>query len=136
MNNEFITTENVIRFDGICQELEDPISRIGPSLAMVTSPAGRGKTEAYETELHNIQTGVMAMLADGTTGNLTSTYSGVYEMNTVITSGATGNLSLDQYLTGLGDSPTTAGTTETTAPKSGCNYDFAVDGTVTQNIPS
>ncbi len=26
---------------------------------------GRGKTESYETELHNVQTGVMAMMADG-----------------------------------------------------------------------
>ena len=28
----------------------------------------RGKTESYETELHNIQTAVMAMLAGSTTG--------------------------------------------------------------------
>jgi len=31
---------------------------------------GKGKTEAYETELHNIQTSTMAMLADSTAGVL------------------------------------------------------------------
>jgi len=46
MKNEFIETVNVNKFSKICQELEDPTSMIGPSLAMVTGPAGRGKTEA------------------------------------------------------------------------------------------
>ncbi len=46
MKNEFIETHNVIKFNEICRELEDPASRIGPSLAMVSGPAGRGKTEA------------------------------------------------------------------------------------------
>lgn len=53
MKNEFVTTENVVRFDDICQELEDPISLIGPSLATVTSPAGRGKTEAAKKRATN-----------------------------------------------------------------------------------
>jgi DNA transposition AAA+ family ATPase len=46
MKNEFINTINVNKFQRICQELEDPSSLVGPSLAMVTGPAGRGKSEA------------------------------------------------------------------------------------------
>jgi len=46
MRNEFIETANVNKFNQICQELEDPASLVGPSLAMVTGPAGRGKSEA------------------------------------------------------------------------------------------
>ena len=46
MKPEFINTANTARFFEICNELSDPSSMIGPSLAMVTGPAGRGKTEA------------------------------------------------------------------------------------------
>jgi len=46
MKHEFLETANVTRFQSIWRELEDPASLIGPSLAMVTGPAGRGKTEA------------------------------------------------------------------------------------------
>lgn len=46
MKNEFIETANVNKFNNICAELEDPVSMIGPSLSMVTGPAGRGKSEA------------------------------------------------------------------------------------------
>ena len=46
MKNQFIITENVEHFDSICVELEGAESQIGPSLAMVTGPAGRGKSEA------------------------------------------------------------------------------------------
>ena len=46
MHNEFITTANTRKFNEICEELSDSSSLIGPSLAMVTGPAGRGKTEA------------------------------------------------------------------------------------------
>lgn len=46
MRKCFLDTDNVNRFNDICSELEDPASMIGPSLAMVTGPAGRGKTEA------------------------------------------------------------------------------------------
>lgn len=46
MRNEFIQTQNINKFNDICAELEDPQSTIGPSLAMVTGPAGRGKSEA------------------------------------------------------------------------------------------
>lgn len=46
MKPEFIETANTRKFNEICQELSDPMSMIGPSLAMITGPAGRGKTEA------------------------------------------------------------------------------------------
>ena len=46
MKPEFINTANTTKFFEICNELSDPSSMIGPSLAMVTGPAGRGKTEA------------------------------------------------------------------------------------------
>jgi hypothetical protein len=46
MKHEFIETDNTIKFNKICTELEDPMSMIGPSLAIVTGQAGRGKTEA------------------------------------------------------------------------------------------
>lgn len=46
MRQQFITTENTKKFDEICDELMSPTSFIGPSLAMVIGPAGRGKTEA------------------------------------------------------------------------------------------
>ncbi|MBN1830265.1 MAG: AAA family ATPase [Deltaproteobacteria bacterium] len=46
MKNEFIETANVDKFNAICDELTDQASLIGPSLAMVTGPAGRGKSEA------------------------------------------------------------------------------------------
>lgn len=46
MKNEFINTDNVTSFFHLCEDLEDPSSLIGPSLAMVSGPAGRGKSEA------------------------------------------------------------------------------------------
>lgn len=46
MKNEFIITANVMKFNIICSELTDESSLVGPSLAIVTGSAGRGKTEA------------------------------------------------------------------------------------------
>jgi type IV pilus assembly protein PilA len=103
---------------------------------------GRGKAEARETELHNVQTAVMGMLADSTTGVLLSTGTsqagppaGVIDMSTVTATQGAATLTLSSYMTGLGDSPVSAGTTETTGAKSGCAYTFAADGTVTQVVP-
>jgi len=45
MKECFLNTDNVTRFDELCAEMEDSRSLIGPSMAMVTGPAGRGKTE-------------------------------------------------------------------------------------------
>ena len=85
---------------------------------------GTGKTQSYETELHNIQTATMAMLADSTTGNLTAVTTPTADMSTVQTSDAGETLS--DYLTGLNADNTV---------KSDCTYTFATDGTVAQTTP-
>jgi prepilin-type N-terminal cleavage/methylation domain-containing protein len=87
---------------------------------------GRGKTESYETELHNVQTAVMAMLADSTAGVLDSVVTGTNDMDDVTVDTAATQLS--EYMTGLDP---TDNTTKTT----GVTYDFATDGTVTQHTP-
>lgn len=46
MKPGFIETSNTKKLNDICAELTSPTSLIGPSLAMVTGPAGRGKSEA------------------------------------------------------------------------------------------
>ena len=46
MRNEFIRTDNAVKLEEICGELESRDSLIGPGLAIVTGPAGRGKSEA------------------------------------------------------------------------------------------
>lgn len=46
MKECFLVTDNVNRFDDLCTEMEDRRSLIGPSMAMVTGPAGRGKSES------------------------------------------------------------------------------------------
>jgi prepilin-type N-terminal cleavage/methylation domain-containing protein len=89
---------------------------------------GEGQNESYETELHNVQTAVMAMLVESSTGELDSAtgYSGVTDMATVLsTDQVAGDLNLAMYMTGL----------DGTSVKSGCTYDFTQDGTVTQTTP-
>ncbi len=86
---------------------------------------GKGKTEAYETELHNIQTAVMAMLADSTTGVLTPVTTATADMDTVVTTDTTALL-LSAYMSGLNSDGTV---------KSGCTYTVTADGTVTQTTP-
>ncbi len=82
---------------------------------------GKGKTESYEVELHNIQTAAMAMLADSSAGVLDADYTGIDDMDTVVISSE--NLTLSSYMTGLDANGLV---------KSGCTYDFATDGTVAQ----
>jgi len=98
---------------------------------------GEGKTESYETELHNVQTSVMAMLIDSATGQLDAAVGPTSDMSTVLATtlgGTPGDLQLSDYCTGLGDDPTTPAV-ETTCTKTGCQYTFAIDGTVTQTTP-
>ncbi len=83
---------------------------------------GKGKTEAYEVELHNIQTATMAMLADSASGNMTAV-GPISDMDLAVTADP---LLLSAYMTGLN----TDGTVKT-----GCTYSFGTDGTVTQTIP-
>jgi type IV pilus assembly protein PilA len=85
---------------------------------------GKGKTESYETELHNIQTAVMAMLADSTSGNLTPVTTATGDLSGVHPVSPS-SLSLSDYVTGL----------EGTSVKTGCTYTFEADGTVTQVLP-
>ncbi len=95
---------------------------------------GRGKTEAYATELNNVQTATIAMMADSTAGVLDADYTtAVADMGTIKADG--GDKVLSDYLTGLGDDPATSGTTETTAVTLGATYAFTADGTVTQTVP-
>jgi len=60
---------------------------------------GKGKTESYETELHNIQTATMAMLADSTTGNMTP-IGPISDLDSAVTPD-TVPLVLSDYMTGL-----------------------------------
>ena len=94
---------------------------------------GRGKTESYGTELHNVQTAVMALLADSASGELDAEVGATKDMATVLAD--SGGKKLSAYMVGLGDDPGTPLLTETTCVKTGCTYAFTKDGTVTQTIP-
>jgi prepilin-type N-terminal cleavage/methylation domain-containing protein len=90
---------------------------------------GRGKTESYETELHNVQTGVMAMMADAASGTLNNPMpaNNVTNMSTIHATSANGTiLDLSSYLTGLNN-----GSVKTV----GVSYSFQSDGTVGQTHP-
>jgi len=83
-----------------------------------------GKTESYKAELHNIQTAVMALMADSTAGVLDGDVAATDDMDTVTAD--TGNKKLSDYITGLdADGKVTTG----------CTYAFTTDGTVTQTTP-
>ncbi len=85
---------------------------------------GKGKTESYSSELHNVQVATMAMLADSTTGAL-SAIGPTADMDLVLTTDNT-TLKLSDYLTGLDSSGLV---------KSGATYTFTADGKVTQTTP-
>jgi len=97
---------------------------------------GRGKGQAEETELHNIQTAVMAMLADSTTVLLDATSLAINVDPLLATATAdmddcyttdTPALVLTAYMTGLDPA--------TNEVKTGCTYRFGTDGTVLQTVP-
>ena len=85
---------------------------------------GKGKTESYEVELHNVQTATMAMLVDSTTGNMTAV-GPVSDLDLAVTTDTT-PLLLSAYMTGLNADGTV---------KSSCQYTFTTDGTVSQTTP-
>ena len=91
---------------------------------------GRGKAEAYETELHNVQTSVMAMMADAASGTLTllgDPAGNVTNMASVTATTANGTtLLLSSYMTGLNG---------TNVKQAGVSYGFLSDGTVSQTHP-
>ena len=87
---------------------------------------GEGKTESYETELHNVQTATMALLAESASGELDAVVAATADLGTVLaTKTLAGDLKLSDYMTGL----------DGTSVRSGCTYAFTVDGTVTQTTP-
>jgi prepilin-type N-terminal cleavage/methylation domain-containing protein len=86
---------------------------------------GKGKSEAYSTELHNIQTATMAMLSQSDTRAL-APINNVSLLSTVKTTDDPA-LQLSDYLIPLNLD---------LSSKSGCTYDFAADGSVTQHPPS
>jgi prepilin-type N-terminal cleavage/methylation domain-containing protein len=84
---------------------------------------GRGSTESYAAELHNIQTATMAMIADSLNGELDQAYgTPTADMGTI--QADNGTLALSEYLSGL----------EGTSVESGCNYTFSQDGKVVTQI--
>jgi prepilin-type N-terminal cleavage/methylation domain-containing protein len=88
---------------------------------------GKGKDEAKEVELHNIQTGTMAMMADSTSGNLTAGFSATESWTRNMadikaTKLTDDDLTLSSYLTGLNG----------TVVKGASEYWFEEDGTVHQ----
>ena len=109
-------------------ELLVVVAILGALAAVVVPNVGsfisRGKTESYQTELHNVQTSTMAMLADSTAGVLDGQVAATDDMTLVQVD--TNAHSLDEYLTGLDSSGKVT---------SGCTYAFALDGTVTQTTP-
>ncbi len=86
---------------------------------------GKGKSESYETELHNIKTATMAMIVDSTSGSITGGV-GVptQDMDDITTDG--GASALSEYMTGLNADGIV---------KTGCTYTFTADGAVTQTTP-
>ena len=84
---------------------------------------GQGEEQAAQTELHNIQTAVMALMVGEGAGELDAAYgvpgTGIDDMDLVLANLAP----LSGYITGLDADGTTA---------SGCFYSFTIDGTVTQ----
>jgi len=86
---------------------------------------GKGKQEAWATELHNIQTSTMAMMADSAAGVLDADYAATNDMSTIFAD--SGNKTLSDYITGLDAN---------NLVKTGCTYAFVTDGTVTQTTPT
>jgi prepilin-type N-terminal cleavage/methylation domain-containing protein len=90
----------------------------------------KGKDEAKQTELHNVQTAVTAMLADSITGKIDisvpANVTDVHDFSNVKTTDTAPKFLYD-YLTGLDATHVL----ESWA-KNQCGYTFAEDGTVTQ----
>jgi len=111
-------------------ELLVVVAILGALAAVVVPNVGsfinRGKIESYATELHNVQTSTMAMLADSTTGKLDAFGADIVDMATVTAPGKEGTLKLSDYLTGLDANNSII---------SGCKYTFTDVGKVTQTLP-
>jgi hypothetical protein len=85
-----------------------------------------GLADDYETELHDVQTAVMAMLSEAASGELDAVVVHNANMSTVTaTKTVPGDLVLSDYMAGLNPDGTV---------KSGYLYSFNLDGTVTRSI--
>jgi type II secretory pathway pseudopilin PulG len=93
------------------------------AIPQISHLVNEGKTESYESELHNIQTAVTEMLSDSMTGILRPV-GPTADMSQVQTTD-TPPLVLTNYLTRLGEN----------SIKSGCTYTFTAHGKVTQKYP-
>ena len=82
---------------------------------------GQGQTEAYATELQDMQTAVLAMLYDSSAGQLDSAQSDIEDMDLVTADSGTKVLS--SYLEKLDEDGKVL---------TGCTYSFTANGTVTQ----
>jgi type IV pilus assembly protein PilA len=84
----------------------------------------KGQEESYATELHNVQTAVMAMIADSVAGELDADYTAnaTGDMGTILADN--GTMTLAEYLTGL----------DGTWVSSNCTYTFSQDGKVVTQI--
>ena len=80
---------------------------------------GRGKTESYNAELHNLQTGVAAMMADYNVSLLDASYTNISDMSQVTVDSGAANLA--EYMTGLSANGSV---------KTGCSYSISQDGSV------
>ena len=78
---------------------------------------GTGKAQAADTELHNVQTAVLAAMADTSSGNITG---GAFTASTDLT--ISGNTSVGDFIVGYAAGGAVNGT-----------YTVGTDGTVTQN---
>jgi prepilin-type N-terminal cleavage/methylation domain-containing protein len=87
---------------------------------------GKGKSESYATELHNIQTATMAMLSDSASGELVPISSVSVLSNVVTVDDPPDQLKLSDYLIPLDLD---------LSSRSKCTYDFTANGTITQHIP-
>ncbi|MBI2858168.1 MAG: type II secretion system protein [Chloroflexi bacterium] len=107
-------------------ELLVVVAMLGVLAAVAVPNVGKfinkGKTESLAAELHNVQTGVTAMLADSTAGVLDAAVVGATDMDTIVADA--GAKKLSDYMVGLNAD----GTVKSTA-----TYSVTVDGKVTQN---
>lgn len=85
---------------------------------------GQGKTESQESELHNIQTATMALLADTRVGAIDSAQTDISDMDVVTATSDNATNVLSSYMTGLNADGTV---------KTDCTYSFTTDGQVTQS---
>lgn len=96
----------------------------------VGSFINEGDDQADATELHNVQTAVMAVMVKADSGQIdTAPPGGTTDMDliwSVASTTATGNATVADFMTGLNSDGTT---------KTGCSYEVTSDGEVTQTCP-